>query len=52
MCLRVFRQISLGDVLPVAAVIGEGNGVLVENFDKALRPAAMLDVGLSVRARG
>src|SRR5439155_25180767 len=35
--------------LPVAAVIGKRDGVLVENLDEALRPAAMLDIGLAVR---
>jgi len=38
----------LGDVLPVAAVIGKGDGVLVDDLDKALRPAAVLDIGLAV----
>ena len=40
------------DVLPVAAVIGEGKRVLVENFDKTFRAAAVLDVGLAVRGGG
>jgi hypothetical protein len=52
MRLRILRKIPLRDVLPVAAVIGERDGVLVQDFDKALRPAAVLDVGLAVRRCG
>ena len=48
MRLRVLREIALRDVLPVAAVVGERDRVLVEDFDKALRPAAMLDIGMAV----
>jgi hypothetical protein len=48
MRLRIFGQVALRDVLPVTAVVGERDGVLVENFDKALRPAAVLDIGLAV----
>jgi hypothetical protein len=48
MRLRIFREIALGDVLPVAAVVGEGDRVLVQDFDKTLRAAAMLDVGLAI----
>ena len=50
--MRVFGQVALRDVLPVAAVIGERQRGLVQNLDEALRPAAMLDVGLAVRAGG
>ena len=50
--LGVFRQIALRDELPVAAVIGERQRVLVQHFDKALRAAAMLDVGLPVGVGG
>ena len=49
MGFRILRQIALGDVLPVTAVIGKRDGVLVDDFDKALRPAAVLDIGLTVR---
>jgi hypothetical protein len=45
----ILRQIALGDVLPVAAVIGKRDGVLVDDFDKPLRPATVLDIGLAVR---
>jgi hypothetical protein len=50
--LGIFRQIALRDVLPVAAVIGECQRVLVEDFDKTFRAAAVLDVGLAVRGAG
>ena len=52
MRLGVFRQIALGDVLPVAAVIGERQRGLVQHFDKALRAAAMLDVRLAIGVGG
>ena len=45
----ILRQIALGDVLPIPAVIGKRDRVLVENFDKTLRSAAVLDIGLTVR---
>src|SRR5207237_5427721 len=47
----IFREIALREVLPVAAIVGKRDGVLVQDFDKALRPAAMLDVGLAVCGR-
>jgi hypothetical protein len=50
--LRIFREVALRDVLPVAAVVGEGDGFLVEDFDEPFRAAAMLDVGLAVGIRG
>src|SRR6266849_8344581 len=50
--LRVFGEVSLGDVLPVAAVIGERQRVLVQNLDEAFGPAAMLDIGLSISGGG
>jgi hypothetical protein len=52
MRLRIFREIALRDVLPVAAVIGEGQRGLVQNFHKTFRAAAMLDIGLAVGAGG
>src|SRR5665213_2718651 len=52
MRLRVFGEIALGEVLPVAAVIGERDGLLVQDLDKALGAAAMLDIGLPVGAGG
>ncbi len=49
--LRVLAEIALRDVLPVAAVICEGQRGLVENLDEARRAAAMLDVGLTIGVR-
>src|SRR6516164_11247930 len=49
---RIFREIALRDVLPVAGIIGESDRGLVEDLDEALGAAAMLDVGLAVGARG
>jgi hypothetical protein len=46
--LRVFGQVALGDVLPVAAVIGERQRGFVQNPDKTLGPAAMLHIRLAV----
>jgi hypothetical protein len=46
--LRILREVSFGDVLPVAAVIRERQRVLVQNLDEALWPAAMLDIGLPI----
>ena len=51
MRLRILREIALAEVLPVAAVVRKRDGVLVEDFDKTLRPAAMLDVRLAVSGR-
>ena len=39
------REVALGDVLPVAAIIRETDGVVVQNLQESARPAAMLDVG-------
>jgi hypothetical protein len=50
--LRVFRKVSLADVLPVAAVIGERQGVLVQDPDKTSRAATVLDIGLAIGAGG
>ena len=41
----------MGDVLPVAAVVGERDRVLVQNFDKTFRAAAVLDIGLALGVR-
>ncbi len=49
--MRVLRQIALRDVLPVAAVVGEGDRVLVEDLHEALRAAAVLDIGWAVGGR-
>src|ERR1035437_5305833 len=47
-----FQEVALGDVLPVAAVIGERQRVFVRNPDEALWSAAMLDIGLAIGAGG
>src|SRR5665647_2991898 len=52
MSLGIFREVPLGDVLPVTAIVGERQRLLVENPDKTLRSAAMLDIGLAVGGRG
>src|SRR5262249_28605087 len=48
----VAGEVAGGDVLPVAAVVGEGQRLVVEHVDEALRPAAMLDGGLALFADG
>lgn len=48
----VFGQVSQRDVLPVAAVVGKTERFLVQNLDEALRSAAMLDIGRTVRRCG
>ena len=50
MRLGIVGQIALGDVLPVAGKIGEGDGLVVEHAQEAGRAAAMLDVRLAVSA--
>ena len=45
---RVFRQPPHGDVLTVPRKIGESQRGWVQYFEKALRSAAVLNVGLSV----
>ena len=41
----VVEEVAGGDVLLVAAIVGEGDGAVVEDMDEARRAAAMLDVG-------
>ena len=50
--LRFSAEVALGDVLPVAAVVGERQRVLVQHPDETFRAAAMLDIGLAVGAGG
>src|SRR5262249_2614302 len=50
--LRVLRQVVDADVLPVALEVVERERLLVEHPQEALRPAAVLDVGLAVGAGG
>jgi hypothetical protein len=45
---RVLGEIADGDVLPVAAEIGEAKRALVDHLQEARRAAAVLDVGLSI----
>ena len=49
---RVLLEIARGDVLAVAAEIGEGERRLVEHAQEAGRAAAMLDIRLPVLAGG
>ena len=48
----VICEVAGRDVLPVAAEIGEGEGVRIENAQEFLRASAMLDVRLSVAVGG
>jgi hypothetical protein len=48
----VVLEVAGGDVLLVAAEVGEGDGAVVEDVDEAGRAAAMLDVGPSGFAGG
>ena len=43
--LGVLREIAEGDVLLVAGIVGESEGVPVEGMNEPLRPAAMLHIG-------
>ena len=52
MRLGVVHESALRDVLPIADEIGKAEGFAVEHLQKARRGAAMLDIGLSLRARG
>jgi len=47
----VFGKVGKRNVLPVAPVIGKAKRFLVDDLDKALRSAAMLDIGRAVRRR-
>ena len=38
--------------MPVAAIVGEAERLLVDHLDEALRPAAVLDIGRAVRGGG
>ena len=38
--------------MPVAAIVGKAERLFVDNFDKALRPTAVLHIGRAVAARG
>ena len=38
--------------MPVAAIVGETKGALVDNLEEALRPAAMLDIGRAIGGGG
>ena len=46
--LGILGKIALRDVLPVAGIVGEGERLLVQNPDKTLWAAAVLDIGLTV----
>ena len=48
----IVLQVAGGDVLLVAAKVGEGDGLIVENVDEADGAAAMLDVGPASFAGG
>ena len=48
----IFRKVAEGDVLSIAAEVGEGERFFVEHFEEAGRAAAMLDVGLGIGAGG
>ena len=43
----VVLEVAEGDVLLVAAQVGEGDQLWIDDVDEALRAAAMLDVGLA-----
>ena len=45
--LRIVGEIAGGDVLPVAAEIGEGERLVVDHAQETLWAAAVLDVGLA-----
>ena len=50
--LRVLGQVAQGDVLAVAAEVGEPERVVVDHLEEPGRAAAVLDVGLPVGVRG
>ena len=52
MAFGLSARIAGGDVLPVAAEIGEGERLLVEHAQEARRAAAMLDVRLALGVGG
>src|SRR5690349_11121313 len=51
-CAIVLRQVSECDVLTIAAIIGEPKRPIVDDFNKALRAAAMLKVRRAVLCCG
>ena len=50
--LGVVREIALRDELPVAGIIDEADGLLVEYTQEACWPPAVLDVRLSLHTCG
>ncbi len=44
-----FRRVTGRDILAIAPVVGETERHLIDNADEALRPAAMLGIGLTLR---
>ena len=48
----VFRQVGERDVLPVAAVVGKAERLVVDNFNKSLWPTSVLKIGRAVCGRG
>ena len=50
--LRVLGEVAGSDELPIAAKIGEGDGLVVEHPQEPRRSATMLDVGLAVGVGG
>ena len=52
MGLGIVREVAERDVLPVAGEVGEADRLVIEHVQETGRPAAMLDIGLTVRARG
>ena len=50
--LVVLGQVAGGDVLAVAAEIGEAEGLVVEGLEETRGPTAMLDIGLALGGGG
>ena len=48
---RIFGEVAERDVLAVAPVVGEAQRLAVQDFEESSWAAAMLDVGLAIRAR-
>jgi len=44
----VCGEVAGADILAVTPVVGESQRLVVDGFEKALRPTAMLDIGQSV----
>src|SRR4051794_38483223 len=51
MRLRVFQQVTLGDVLTVSREVDEADRLVIEDFEEAGRTAAMLDIRLALGIR-